>query len=198
MPDAGLALSFFEALYGEAGPEGWITVHSPARDGRMRTDWARVTDLSTAADLVAHRAAEGDVWFGVALRRERLASGRGKARDCLVIPGLWLDVDIEGPNHKTPDPLPLDVDDAMDFLAEGPEPSLIVYSGGGLQPYWLFDRPQQPDLDILDSWHNTWATRAEERGWALDPVCDPARMMRVPGSSNWKTGEPVPVTYRQL
>lgn len=195
--DSAATRAFLELLYGDVG-EGWFTLMSKRLDDSpVEIDWVLANDLDEVVRVAAQRAPQGHVWFGVALRREPLGRRRGGAQDCLSVPGLWLDVDIEGPGHKTPDPLPLDVDDALSLLAEHPvPPSVVVHSGGGLQPYWLFDtpRPAAEMAPALGGWHRLWAQRADDRGWALDAVSDLARVMRLPGSFNWKTGEPQPVT----
>jgi len=187
---------FFTAWLAGA-TDGWVSFrHLPVGGDRLGIRWAPATDLGAILAVVEELAPHGDLWFGVGIRRENLGPGRrGGAADVAYLPGLWLDIDIEGPGHQTAEPLPLDTEDALDLLVDGPaEPSLVVHSGGGIQPYWLWPEPLAPNKDILAAWHRFWAGQAAERGWALDNVSDIAREMRVPGSSNWKTGEPRPVT----
>ena len=51
-----------------------------------------------------------------------------------------MDIDIQGGVHKEKD-LPTK-EQALAFLNEIPfKPSIIVWSGGGYQPYWLFKEP---------------------------------------------------------
>lgn len=197
-PDLDTARRFFtEYLAGVT--EGWISFrHRPAAEHDLTVDWAPATSVDTLLAIVEARAPYGDLWFGVGIRREPLGGRRGGAKDVIAFPGLWLDVDIEGEGHQTEEPQPLDVDDALSLLDEHPvPPSLVVHSGGGLQPYWLFGepRPAAEVKPILAPWHRLWAKRADERGWALDNVSEAAREMRVPGSHNWKLAdEPRPVT----
>src|SRR5687768_3522374 len=90
------------------GCDGWLTLFTLDRtDGTQRTDWAPVTQADDLAAFAEQRAGRCCVWFGVATRRERLDGGRrGGATDCLHIPALWVDIDVEGPNHKGGYPLP--------------------------------------------------------------------------------------------
>lgn len=195
--DMETADRFFSAYLAGYDGDGWLSFrHRPADGDRLSVDWAPAADMSAIMDVLEKRGPYGDLWFGVGIRREMLGAGkRGGARDVIAHPGLWLDIDIEGEGHKTDEPLPLDTEDALSLLADGPKaPSIVVHSGGGLQPYWLFPEPTLLDRPTLTRWHTSWAERADDHGWALDNVSDVAREMRVPGSCNWKTGEPRPVT----
>lgn len=71
-----------------------------------------------------------------------------------------------------------------------PPPSIYVDSGRGIHAYWCFDR----DIDIA-----TWRPLAEklkakciELGFKIDPTvtADSARIMRMPGTINQKSGTP--------
>lgn len=67
-----------------------------------------------------------------------------------------------------------------------PSPSLIVASGHGIHGYWLLDEP----LSDLVEWTRLQKALAVAVG--SDPmVCDPPRIMRLPGFLNMKK-EPVP------
>lgn len=83
------------------------------------------------------------------------------------------------------------------FLGKVPLPMpLVVDSGYGLHVYWLFDR----DLDT-PTWlgmANHLAACMLREGLQVDPTTtvDAARILRVPGTINFKNGQAVPV--RQL
>jgi hypothetical protein len=194
--DLDTARRFFERFL--AGVDGgWVSFRHRSPGAALAVDWAPATDLDEILAVVERRAPFGDLWFGVGLRYQNLGGRRGGKQDVAAFTGLWLDVDIEGPGHATDEPQPVDVEDALSLLDDHPvPPSLVVHSGGGLQPYWLFDhyRPAADVEPLLAPWHELWAARAAERGWALDNVSEAAREMRVPGSWNWKLVEPRPVT----
>src|SRR5690606_781039 len=105
------------------------------------TDWAPVDDYDRFAEAVKERAPSSCVWFGVATRHKRLHNGsRGGAEDCEAIPGLWVDIDVDGPNHKTTGTLPPDRDAAWQLIADFPvPPTAVVDTGGGLQAWWLLN-----------------------------------------------------------
>lgn len=194
-PDIDIATAFFDAMYRDVD-HGWITLFS-ARAGATRVDWFPAGQLDELTARAITRSHEGhDVWFGVATRHERLPAGRGGADDCHEITALWLDIDVAGARHKDNDQLPPTFDDAYKLIDRFPvPPSLVVESGGGLQPWWLLDEPIDVDPEILRRWHITWARLADETGgWRIDNVSDPARVMRVPGTLNRKlVDDPAPV-----
>lgn len=191
------ANEWLSQLYGTAN-HGWLTLFSYHRDQERDriTDWAPVDQIDMLAATAAHRATTGDVWFGVATRREKLASGRrGGGGDCLQIPGLWLDVDVDSPNHKDVTNLPPSIEAGLELIADfGVPPTTIIHTGGGLQPWWLFDEMLDADAaqNLLRSWGATWGRLSADRGWHLDNVFDIARIMRLPGTWNRKN-EPTPV-----
>lgn len=190
------AAAFLVQLYG-AAEDGWLTLFSnnPATGDRF-TDWAPATEPAALAAAAATRIATCDVWFGVATRKVRLGGGqRGGDKDCLEVPGLWVDIDIAGPNHRTSAELPPNEEAALELVwSFNLPPTAIVHTGGGLHAYWLFNEMRAvSDLgDVLPRWGATWQRLAADRGWHLDNVWDPARVLRLPGTWNRK-GEPVAV-----
>src|SRR5687768_14961114 len=66
---------------------------------------------------------------------------RVKTRDSAGIGGLWLDVDLPGPEDPpTKRPAP-DRDTGLRLINAVLEPTVIVHSGYGLQAWWLFEDP---------------------------------------------------------
>lgn len=189
---------WFGYIYGTT-ETGWLTIFAVDRSsGAKHTEWAPVTDLAAAARHVEKLAPTCCVWHGVATRTEQLGGGqRGSVEHCDLIPGLWLDVDIAGPGHASGVRYPPDEAAARDLVATFPlPPTVIVQTGGGLQPWWLFDEPlaaaDAPPL--LARWAATWQAAAERLGYAIDSVWDVPRVLRVPGTMNRKTDTPRPVT----
>lgn len=196
MPEVNHAAitAWFDLLYGQTGLGGWLSLFSIDRtNGSRAVLWA--DSCSFAARLVAERAGTCDVWFGAAPRRAALGPNRrGGDEDCATIPGLWLDVDVAGPTHKG-ERLPPSLDAAHELIASLPvKPSVVVATGGGLQPWWLFTEPL-PAVEakpLLTRWGATWAEMARRLGWRVDNVFDLARVLRIPGTVNRKA-DPRPV-----
>ncbi len=228
------ALDFLKTLYpvpfpelaaGGRTPQLAIWSRSP-RDRSSRTDWC--PDIETAAALALKQAVTMDVYFGVALQDRDLAVAlarrrkkrgptipaaavRGSAKSALVLPGLWIDVDVRGDHHKST-ALPPDAETALGLLSAVPHPpAIVIASGGGFHAYWPFD-----ELWILDSEAERseaaslsrrlqWAVRrrAQDHGWKIDNTADLARVLRLPGTLNHKRsgvagGQPWPVEIVEL
>lgn len=182
--------------------DGWVTLFSlDRRDGTQVTDWAPVPELEALTAVADQRAQHGCVWFGVATRKERLPGGRrGGADDCLHVPALWADIDVEGPNHRGGHPLPPTLEAGVSLVNDFPlPPTALVKSGGGLQGWWFLTEPLEAAGagDLLCAWGATWVELARRRAWHVDNVFDVARIMRLPGTYNRKT-VPVPVTAKAV
>jgi len=127
-------------------------------------------------------------------------SGRGKAANVTAIGGLWADVDFGPPGEfHSKGNLPPTEDAARDLLTHvGAMPSVITHSGHGLQAFWLFNQPlvfedaagRADAAKLSKRWVDTIRAIAGRFGWDVDSVQDLARVMRIPGTTNWK-GEPV-------
>src|SRR5436190_11103861 len=79
------------------------------------------------------------------------------------------------------------------FLAASgvPAPSAIVASGsGGAHVYWFSDRPLIPQ--VWQQYADGLRALAEKHGLQIDGGCpaDSARVLRVPGTKNWKHSPP--------
>ena len=173
---------------------------------------ARRDDLGEALDVIVARQCREQIYVSTtALRDDRIAElrrggGRGTAADAAVVLAVFGDVDIAGPGHKSDKRLPADLDAALDVLADLPAPSLLVHSGGGLQPGWLLDEPwiitddnRANAASLVDGWVRTIAHHAHRRGWEIDDgVGDLARILRLAGTFNHKTDPPVRSTLRDV
>lgn len=178
------------------GHDGWLTVFAIQRHTGTRTTVWRTTDqIAGLVEAVAALEATCDLWFGVATRHDNLGPGqRGGAEHCRTIPGLWVDIDVRGPNHAATD-LPETFEQAVDLVQAFPlAPTAIVATGGGLQAWWLFAEPVAATdaRPLLARWGATWADLAARHGWHIDNVFDLARIMRLPGTTNRKN-DPQPV-----
>lgn len=195
--DPAAAVQFLDRLHpdGPDGPLSFFTA-TPGPDGVQSVEWADTTD--EAAGIVARLGDTRHVWVGVATRTRVLPGGaRGGAGDCRSIPGLWLDIDYGTDGHQAAG-LPPDEAAAWDLIDRFPlPPTLVVHTGNGLHPYWLFPAPAEVDDEVrrvLDAWHANWVRLAAMTGWRIDKVNDVPRVMRLPGTLNHKNSPPAPVT----
>lgn len=122
------------------------------------------------------------VYFGVATRLT--GAPTGTRADLAELPALWADIDTD--KHG------LDKAEVAKSLLEIPlPPGVVIDSGGGIHAYWLL----REALDV-----RAGQTETEEAVTAAlkqlagvcggdTAVCDIARIMRLPGTHNTKTGE---------
>lgn len=165
-----------------------------------RGDW---TGLATAErDEVVAYVEANDHREGVYLRCTTLAEGAavtgcGHGSDSVSLPGLWPDLDLDVPGHQpTPGGLPLlpDWQAARDVIAHLPEPTLWVFSGGGLYPWWLLSQPHvifddHADVQTLSTaWHASITAAAQAVGYCVGGTGDLAGVLRIPGTVNRKAG----------
>jgi hypothetical protein len=130
-------------------------------------------------------------YYGVALRQGQ----NGKAEAASRTGANWADIDAKlWPAAPDPKRCALEAVEAF-----APRPSIVIDSGGGFQPYWLFNKPFAlctPDAQVELELVNAGLARAvcgPDR--APDHAHDVARVLRIPGTFNHKReyGWPRPV-----
>ena len=130
-----------------------------------------------------------------------MTAGRGKADDVVRIAALIADLDLKEGGCP-------DLDTALAIVTAvtavlGEDPVAVTHSGHGLQPHWavevesgralLAESPTEAKR-LGKRFHALVAKIAAERGCGVDSVFDLPRVLRVPGSTNFKDAEkPVPV-----
>jgi putative DNA primase/helicase len=187
------AMQWLDTLYPGETP-GLIHISATGNwAGRAFTDRQQAVEYMQAMD-----GREGVYLRATTLRDHPTGGGRGHAADSLALPGLWADLDIAGPGHKTAEPLPPGEDEARQIIATSglPTPTLWVHSGGGLYPWWLLDQAAVIDdanrgelAQLSEDWQNVIGRAADALGWHYGTgVGDLARVLRIPGTVNRKTG----------
>lgn len=165
--------------------------------------WYRIDGPSADADL-QRLSQNSDVYFSCGLHSRRQTAGqRGSEADIAELPGLWLDVDVEGEQHKLQGYFPSKAE-ASAWLQSLPlKPTVVVDSGYGLQAWWQFDRPLEVSQYQWGQAQGHRAARQLSRRWqaklqeicpyALDTTSDLARVLRPVGTFNHKGEVPKPV-----
>ena len=188
--------TFLKALWGDNPPGQAHIWLNPPNTTRWYTQFDGINQ-----DIEAH--AGSNVYTGVALAPSgpRSPKERVLASHTTAIAGLWADIDYGTTGHKKTN-LPPTLEDAIETLEDIRfPPTIVVNSGHGIQPWWLFDLPwafaSATDRALAQRlsrwWHQHIAEILTENGWALDATHDLSRVLRVPGTTNHKD-EPVPVT----
>jgi putative DNA primase/helicase len=174
-----------------------------------KTYWFPASNLEAAGRLAERLASTHDVYCSVALQDKEAAFARWRAQNtdksgepatrgysetAVALPGLWTDIDVRGPAHRSPN-LPPTKEAARALLTEFPlAPTLVVDSGHGLQGWWLFRElwifesaaERQKAQDLARNFLATLQAKAQAHGWQVDSVADLARLMRIPGTVNHK------------
>lgn len=139
-------------------------------------------------------AASMDVYYGVGFTEKPVWKGRAKNENVIGIPGVWLDLDLKHKTHKQQN-LPTRLDEIRVKLPI--DPTIIVHSGHGVHLYWLFreawvfdsDEEKKRAARLLRGFQAYVKSRL---GYKLDSTHDLARVLRLPGTMNYKA-DPVPV-----
>ena len=135
-----------------------------------------------------------DVYFGVNLMNEAPArNARVKADHVTLQTATIADIDVLGGEHTDPNKYPADLEAAKGFL---PFPvSLTVDSGYGLHPYCIYSTPiivtaeNRSDVTKRNKkFIDSIRSRAGKYAKAVDSVHDLPRVLRMPGTYNYKCG----------
>lgn len=190
-------MSEFDLLSTVQPSEGWFAVLS-IKDGRVRQQL--VSTREEVDELAATHVASGrDVYFGVAKYETDASRHKDNVR---ALRALWLDIDCGEakavPNPKTGRPAGyVDQASALEALRDFidtvglPDP-VLVNSGRGIHVYW----PLEEDV-TREEWEPVAAAlqrKCLEHGLFVDPqVFEAARVLRIPGTKNFKDDPPSPV-----
>jgi putative DNA primase/helicase len=186
------ARRFLRTIYME-NPPGYMGLST--FEASTVTRWLPAHSFSEAADLAVELGEKQDVYLNIGLRAEDLGDKRrGTAEEVIALPGLWADIDVQGPAHKA-QCLPPTKGDALKVIKGIPlSPTWIIDSGHGLQVWWLFkelwtfegEKERQRAQELSRRFQATLQARAKEYGWRVDGTHDLARVLRIPGTYNHK------------
>lgn len=139
------------------------------------------------ADTVVEALTElgANVWYEI---NPSTANQRAKAEDISRLSAVWIDIDYKDNGVQSAE----SASGLVELIAGliGVEPTAIIYSGHGLQPYWAIDPEedytQEQAAGILARWGAFVRWVAASQGGQVDSVFDLPRIFRAPGSTNYK------------
>ena len=152
-------------------------------------------NIPPALDALFASDGKWNLWYEVNQTSYTPTGGRSSAQHITRLSALWADLDYK------PKPGGLgSYPEAMEVVADlsnalGIQPSAIVHSGHGIQPYWpvedgdLTDENRDAVATLLKRWGSLVKQFALNNHGSADSVFDLPRIMRVPGSVNWKDPE---------
>lgn len=214
--DCAVVRAFLDALFGGVaeGPNGVLQRGQlPIWSGHSKlTTWcgslaeatAALTSASDRGENIYHAVALHDPDRALYFARKRkgdatllLPGVRGCADSAVVLGGLWSDEDHAGGQHSKKN-LPPSPDAVLAYLRRLPvelTPSLIVDSGGGFYPWWLYREPRvlETDQDRAEAEDlvkrvQAYISEIHAPGYDHDSTWDLARVLRPPGVVNHKYG----------
>jgi len=187
------ARQFLEALYGRFFSQdkgaAYLEVRGKKEGGPMsfrrfyRSPGALLKDMGRWGPGLNY-------WIGVGLRKD--TKGGAKV-NLLALTAAFADVDVGKAGHKGAVKYQTK-DEALAAIEAFPlRPSLVIDSGGGFQPYWLFREAVPLTQEIITRLEGINRGLAQALGADL-AATDAARILRLPGTFNMKlTGKPRPV-----
>jgi hypothetical protein len=159
------------------GTHGFLNIRAfrAGRGGAVHNDLISAGNVDLIERAVNAAVADGlDAYVGVALRRDKTRSG---LNGCVALPALF--VDRDDPDRAPIDAFPL-------------PPSFVVQSGKGWHAYWLLTEPISLAGDGASRAKGYLRALASAVGGDLKSA-EPARILRVPGTKNFKYDPPRPV-----
>jgi hypothetical protein len=152
---------------------------NPPPDGKkIHVEATQVKDLERTFDniladwITRENRGKRDVYFGVCPRqiirrtKERYPQ-RGRNEDVTHAVCAWMDYDKM--TYKA-------------VMSDSPEPSCVVFTGHGAHFYWKYPEAVPITRAVEDS-------EKLKQKYGGDNTTDPARLLRIPGTRNWKEPE---------
>lgn len=167
---------FLGTLFRNA-PKGFRVLFMVKKDGQVKGAGRHApgSDLTNILDKINRAEADGYFHCGVDLAQTRTV--RCRAVDVDGVCFLWVDIDREMPQTEL---LSIEKDEFS--------PTVVVRSGRGYHLYWLLNRFERDKIAVTEA--NRWLSKR----FGGDNVADVSRVLRLPGTFNWKDREnPKPV-----
>ena len=190
-----MALKFLNLLFGAVVERVFGYLWTKQDKATYPFAVSNATEREAMAKKAIELSDEGkDVYFGVNLMNESPArNSRVKAVHVTLQTATVTDIDILGGEHTDPNKYPADFNAAKEFL---PFPvSLKVFSGYGLHGYCLYVEPiiiTAENRSMVTERNKKFISVIRDRAGkfkkAVDSVHDLPRVLRIPGTYNYKCG----------
>lgn len=172
------AVTFLKALYRNCD-QGFINLRFLPSGANLFVPLPRIDTIPSL--LETHKGE--NAYFGVATRK----NGDGTKQGIIQIPALWLDMDLKEFTNEEWKKLEINLDG---FPLN---PSYIIGSGGGFHIYWQLKEPAfQEGIPQVEDVLRRLATYFGGDKSATDA----SRILRIPGTLNYKYNPPRQITAR--
>lgn len=156
-------------------------------DGKTETRTFRPSEADAAADWIEGHQGKRNLYF-TPNRVRRPMSVKPSKPDISAFRAFWADLDPRIGEDLTEERQRIEALLTTGLPAGIPEPSAVVFSGGGYQAFWLLAEPlaiATPTADTPEPWATGEAyNRGLERVFGSDAVHNCDRIMRLPGTIN--------------
>ncbi len=129
-----------------------------------------------------------NIWYEI---NPSSATGRASLDDITQLAAVYIDIDYKDGGAGSVANAKQLIELLSDLIGVGP--SVVVYSGHGIQPYWAIDPEEEFEPVLAQGILNRWGAFARfvagSIGVELDSVFDLPRIFRVPGSRNMKDAD---------
>lgn len=194
-------IDYFQRVYGNYSKKDACLVISGKKGNAKSLSLSEAflypSDLVRIADFVYARRNTYSLYVGIALQdKAKIAGGRGTADTALAVPGFGGDFDYFQPGHHKAASIFPSKEAALQLIEKFPfPPSLLIHSGGGFQPQWLFtdlylfDHPdKRVTYQKVSSRLQKWF-RQQAPDVTIDNVGNCAQLFRIPFTRNLKVPE---------
>jgi hypothetical protein len=169
-------------------PEGELWGHTWTPKPQPTTRWWRAGELAAPPGNTDHYVSMG--------LTEQPGTERTRAKQADVtalLAGAWADVDVVSPWHAKPG-LATTHDEALGALTAAMMPTVALRTPGGVQGFWLCETAIELEPAAMrQHLSDVGATFQAHSDVVFDPVWNADRLMRLPGSVHYGSGEPVDV-----
>jgi len=176
IPDTDRAVEFLQK-YDETGPWTVVAIQYPDNEARVRA--SSFTNPVALRNWIDEKNGKWNLYFTVN-RCITEVTTTPKRHQMTHVRALHIDVDPPKGAEVTEDLLAEMLDSIRSF---DPQPSIIIYSGGGYQAFWRF-----PEELPIDEWGDRVETANQsiqkQIGSADASVWNTNRLMRLPGTIN--------------
>lgn len=177
-PDKAIA---FLRQYCPAGP--WVLTAIPIERGPTKTDTFRPETEADAREWIQRwNGAERHQVYFMANPQMRDLDSKAKKSDVRDMAVLHVDIDPQ----KGEDPAAARAAAIANLEAFTPPPSIVIDSGGGVQALWLLDEPLPIDGSIPAAEEAELYNQHLENLLGGDRCHNLDRVLRLPGTVNWK------------
>lgn len=189
------SVDFLRSYFQRCEPGDRIVLMATSKMGAVSLKHLRNDEWDVCEDWINSRSHSHNIYFGMAPLVEGLSDRqKGSVKDVVALTSLWIDIDFGYDAHKSKKN-PADEKQAIDLIGAFPlEPSILIRSGHGFHAHFLFDKclrinseeDRNKAKDLSSGFFRAMNGLAVHRGFQLDSVQNLDRILRVPGTRNFK------------